>query len=136
MLVSLPKRIFLYSQSVDMRKGFDGLSGIVSQQMGANSAIGRCVRVCGSPQRPFKVTGMGAIRLCVVLQTLRGRDVSSTGWQATNSSLVFGRTVSFIGRARRRGEATAKTLKTLGLSVWIFSAPTYVCPYGLRSPTS
>lgn len=40
MLVSLPKRIFLYSQSVDMRKGFDGLSGIVTQQMGADVLSG------------------------------------------------------------------------------------------------
>jgi len=40
MLMSLPKRIFLYSQSVDMRKGFDGLSGIVSQQMGADVLSG------------------------------------------------------------------------------------------------
>jgi transposase len=40
MLLSLPKRIFLYSQSVDMRKGFDGLSGIVTQQMGANVLSG------------------------------------------------------------------------------------------------
>ena len=40
MLLSLPKRIFLYSQSVDMRKGFDGLSGIVTQQMGANALSG------------------------------------------------------------------------------------------------
>ena len=40
MLLSLPKRIFLYSQSVDMRKGFDGLSGIVTQQMGADVLSG------------------------------------------------------------------------------------------------
>ena len=40
MLMSLPKRIFLYSQSVDMRKGFNGLSGIVTQQMGANVLSG------------------------------------------------------------------------------------------------
>ena len=40
MLVSLPKRIFLYSQSVDMRKGFDGLSGIVTQQMSTNALSG------------------------------------------------------------------------------------------------
>lgn len=40
MLASLPKRIFLYSQSVDMRKGFDGLSGIVNQQMGASALSG------------------------------------------------------------------------------------------------
>lgn len=40
MLVSLPKRIFLYTQSVDMRKGFDGLSGIVNQEMGANALSG------------------------------------------------------------------------------------------------
>lgn len=40
MLLSLPKRIFLYSQSVDMRKGFDGLSGIVTEQMGANVLSG------------------------------------------------------------------------------------------------
>lgn len=40
MLLSLPKRIFLYSQSVDMRKGFDGLSGIVVQQMRADVLSG------------------------------------------------------------------------------------------------
>ena len=40
MLLSLPRRIFLYSQSVDMRKGFDGLSGIVNQEMGANALSG------------------------------------------------------------------------------------------------
>ncbi len=40
MLVSLPKRIFLYAQSVDMRKGFDGLSGIIDQEMGANALSG------------------------------------------------------------------------------------------------
>ncbi|WKN44964.1 IS66 family insertion sequence element accessory protein TnpB [Tunicatimonas pelagia] len=40
MLMSLAKRIFLYSHSVDMRKGFDGLSGIVSQQMGADVLSG------------------------------------------------------------------------------------------------
>lgn len=40
MLVSLPKRIFLYSQSVDMRKGFDGLSGLLTAQMGADALSG------------------------------------------------------------------------------------------------
>ena len=40
MLLGLPKRIFLYSQSVDMRKGFNGLSGIVTQQMGGNALSG------------------------------------------------------------------------------------------------
>ena len=40
MLLSVPRRIFLYSQSVDMRKGFEGLSGLVNQEMGANALSG------------------------------------------------------------------------------------------------
>jgi len=34
------QRFFLFSQAVDMRKGFDGLSGIVQQQMGRNATSG------------------------------------------------------------------------------------------------
>lgn len=38
--LSQNQRFFLFSQSVDMRKGFDGLSGIVQQQMGRNATSG------------------------------------------------------------------------------------------------
>lgn len=34
------QRFFLFSQAVDMRKGFDGLSGIVQQQMGRDATSG------------------------------------------------------------------------------------------------
>jgi len=34
------QRFFLFSQAVDMRKGFDGLSGIVQQQMGKDASSG------------------------------------------------------------------------------------------------
>jgi transposase len=34
------QRFFLFSQAVDMRKGFDGLSGIVQQQMGKDACSG------------------------------------------------------------------------------------------------
>jgi len=34
------QRFFLFSQAVDMRKGFDGLSGIVQQQMGRDACSG------------------------------------------------------------------------------------------------
>lgn len=34
------QRFFLFSQAVDMRKGFDGLSGVVNQQMGRSATSG------------------------------------------------------------------------------------------------
>jgi len=34
------QRFFLFSQAVDMRKGFDGLSGLVQQQMGRDATSG------------------------------------------------------------------------------------------------
>jgi len=38
--LSAHRRIFLYSKAVDMRKGFDGLSGLVQQQMGMDACSG------------------------------------------------------------------------------------------------
>lgn len=34
------QRFFLFSQAVDMRKGFDGLSGLVQNQMGRDATSG------------------------------------------------------------------------------------------------
>jgi len=34
------QRFFLFSQAVDMRKGFDGLSGLAQQQMGRDATSG------------------------------------------------------------------------------------------------
>ena len=38
--LSQRQHFFLFSQAVDMRKGFDGLSGIVQQQMGRKATSG------------------------------------------------------------------------------------------------
>ncbi|MDF9799227.1 transposase [Catalinimonas alkaloidigena] len=38
--LSQRQQFFLFSQAVDMRKGFDGLSGIVQQQMGRDVCSG------------------------------------------------------------------------------------------------
>jgi len=38
--LSPSQRFFLFSQSVDMRKGFDGLSGMVQQEMGRDVTSG------------------------------------------------------------------------------------------------
>ena len=34
------QRFFLFSQAVDMRKGFDGLSGMIQQQIGSDATSG------------------------------------------------------------------------------------------------
>lgn len=38
--LSQRQRFFLFSQAVDMRKGFDGLSGMVQQEMGRDACSG------------------------------------------------------------------------------------------------
>jgi len=73
------QRFFLFSQAVDMRKGFDGLSGLVQQQMGKDSCSGdvhiflgkRLDRMNRTADAAF---GLGAEWFYFVQQKIRGRN--------------------------------------------------------------
>ena len=66
------QRFFLFSQAVDMRKGFDGLSGIVQQQMGRDACSGDVYIFLGKRLDRMNRTadaafGVGAEWFCTVL---------------------------------------------------------------------
>jgi transposase len=67
-------RVWAYPEPTDMRKGFNGLSGIVSQRLGGDPLSGDCYLFCNRTRTTAKVLMWDGTGLCVYHKKLeRGR---------------------------------------------------------------
>lgn len=67
-------RVWAYRQPADLRKGFDGLVGLTTKEMGADPLSGDCFLFVGRPRRSAKVLVWDGTGLCIYHKRLeRGR---------------------------------------------------------------
>lgn len=67
-------RVFAYGSSVDMRKGFEGLSALVSQELGQDLLRGDVFLFVGKGRRRAKVLYFDGTGLCLLAKRLeKGR---------------------------------------------------------------
>lgn len=66
--------VWAYGAPVDLRKGFDGLSGVVSQQLGQDPLSGSCYLFVNATRKRAKVLLWDGTGLCIYAKRLeRGR---------------------------------------------------------------
>ena len=58
-------RVWAYPQPADLRKGFDGLAGLVTQEMAGDPLAGDCFLFVGRSRRSAKVLVWDGTGLCI-----------------------------------------------------------------------
>jgi transposase len=69
------QRYFLYAGVADMRKGFDGLSGLVLSEMNGNPLSGDVFIFVNRRKQSNEVAGVGPEWFCAVVQTAGARHL-------------------------------------------------------------
>ena len=79
--------VWAYGGPVDLRKGFDGLSGVVSQQLGRDPLSGDCYLFVNATRKRAKVLLWDGTGLCIYAKRLeRGRFACL--WRDTDAGVV------------------------------------------------
>jgi transposase len=63
-------RVFAYTRPADLRKGFDGLSGLVASELGRDVLSGDCFLFCSRKRRSAKVLMWDGTGLCIFSKRL------------------------------------------------------------------
>lgn len=63
-------RVFAYTRPADLRKGFDGLSGLVAAELGRDVLSGDCFLFCNRTRRRAKVLVWDGTGLCIFSKRL------------------------------------------------------------------
>jgi len=79
--------VWAYGAPTDLRKGFDGLSALVSQGLGQDPLSGDCYLFVNAPRKRAKVLLWDGTGLCIYAKRLeRGRFASL--WRDANARVV------------------------------------------------
>jgi len=79
--------VWAYGAPVDLRKGFDGLSGVVSQHLGHDPLSGDCYLFVNATRKRAKVLLWDGTGLCIYAKRLeRGRFACL--WRDTDAHVV------------------------------------------------
>lgn len=79
--------VYAYGAPVDMRKGFDGLSALVSQGLGRDPLSGDCYLFTNRPRTRAKVLMWDGTGLCIYAKRLeQGRFAAL--WRADHAALL------------------------------------------------
>jgi transposase len=98
--------VWAYAAPADLRKGFDGLSGLVSQALGRDPLSGDCYLFVNASRRRAKVLLWDGTGLCVYAKRLEQgrfaclwRDAAAGGVRLTMSELqLFLEGSTLVGR--------------------------------------
>jgi transposase len=77
--LGLATKIYVAVEAVDMRKGFEGLYGLVRDQLGQDPLSGYLFLFSNRTHTRFKSTGMGRQRIVGVREAFRERPLSLAG---------------------------------------------------------
>ena len=76
-------RVFAYCRPVDMRKGFEGLSALVRQELGRDPLSGDLYLFCNRTRKRAKVLLWDGTGLCVYAKRLEKRGRFACLWRDT-----------------------------------------------------
>src|SRR2546427_12394874 len=99
--------VWAYGGPVDLRKGFDGLSGIVSQRLGHDPLSGDCYLFVNATRKRAKVLLWDGTGLCIYAKRLeQGRFACLwRGAGGRGGRLAVGEVQRFLGRRGPVGPA-------------------------------
>lgn len=88
--ISRSVRVYVWREPVDMRKSFDGLSGIVVEQLGRTLASGDVYLFVGKDRRRAKALAWDGTGLCVYAKRLaRGHHFAAPWDRGVGADVVF-----------------------------------------------
>lgn len=80
-------RVFAYTRPADLRKGFDGLSGLVAAELGRDVLSGDCFVFCSRKRRSAKVLMWDGTGMCIFSKRLE-QGVFACLWRGDGKSGV------------------------------------------------
>ena len=115
--LGLATKIYVAVEAVDMRKGFDGLYGLVRDQLGAGPAERASVLVFESHAHAFESAGVGWQRIMGVRQAAGERPLPLAGGERETAQRDDARRgVGDAGeRARSKADAAAQVVPAFGI---------------------